>query len=43
LLKRILTLASSLRIVMHSSVQRGSHGKADGKKNVVGKERRSQE
>jgi hypothetical protein len=28
---------------MHSSYQRGSHGKVEGKKKVMGKERRSKE
>jgi hypothetical protein len=38
---RRLTLLSSLNVVMHSSYQRRRHGKADGKKKVMGKERRS--
>jgi hypothetical protein len=38
-----LPLLSTLRVVMHSSCHRGSHGKADGKKKVMGKERRSKE
>jgi hypothetical protein len=43
MLKRRFTLLSSLRGVMHSSCRRGCDGKADGKKKVMGKERRSKE
>jgi hypothetical protein len=35
-----LPLLSSPRVVMHSSYQRGCHGKFGGKKKVIGKERR---
>jgi hypothetical protein len=32
-------MLSSLRVVMHSSCQRGKHGKAGGKKKVMGEEK----
>jgi hypothetical protein len=38
-----LPLLPSLRVVMHTSFQRGRHGKTDGKKKVMGKERKSKE
>jgi hypothetical protein len=36
-----IPLLSSLKVVMHGSCQRVCHGKVDGKKKVMGKERRS--
>jgi hypothetical protein len=36
-----LPLLSSLKAVMHDSCQRGYHGKADVRKKVMGRERRS--
>jgi hypothetical protein len=38
-----LPLLSALRVIMHISCQRGCHGKADGKKKVMGNGRRSKE
>jgi hypothetical protein len=36
-------MLSLLKVFINSSYQRGCHGKADGKKKVIGKERRSKE